>query len=92
MKNESLQIPFQVGEAYFIRTITYHTVGRVTRIIGRFLELADAAWIPISSRFANFLRDGEINEAEPITGPTWLNVESIVDAQRWSHNLPLMQK
>lgn len=87
-----MEHPFRVGESYFVRTVTYHIVGRVIGQVGKFLELADAAWIPISARFMNFLRDGQINESEPIPCRMWLNLESVVDAFEWNHNLPLTQK
>lgn len=87
-----METPFKVGESFFFRLVTYHLVGRVVGQTGKFVELSDAAWIPVSSRFMNFLREGVINEAEPITGPAYFNIDAVVDAFQWRHVLPLSQK
>ena len=38
-----------VGKAFFFRTVTYHLVGKVTKIIGNFLQLETASWVVSSS-------------------------------------------
>lgn len=86
-----METPFAIGEKYFIRTVTYHTVGRVKNIIGNFLILEDSSWIADSGRFMNAIKEGTLNEVEP-TGETILNIETIVDAFQWRHDLPTSQK
>ena len=39
----SSAVPFEIGEKYFIRTVTYFATGKIKRICGNFLELEDAA-------------------------------------------------
>ena len=84
-------LPFQIGTAYFIRTVTYHLVGRVSAVNGKWLSLADAAWVADSGRFAQALKTGMLNEVEEVGGAL-VNSDSITDAFIWKHGLPLETK
>ena len=83
--------PFAIGQAYFIRTVTYHLVGRVAAVTGDFMTLEDASWVADSGRFMNAIKSGTLNEVEPV-GTTYVNVNSITDAFPWVHTLPVQQK
>lgn len=86
-------LPFQVGERVFVRTVTYHTVGLITAIGGGFLTLKNASWVADSGRFMNALRDGTLSEVEPIVhGTVRIAITSIVDVFEWQHSLDLAQK
>lgn len=80
-----------VGKAFFFRTVTYHLTGRVKKVIGSILELEDAAWIADSGRFMSAIKDGTLNEVEPV-GVAFINVNSLTDFFPWKHKLPTMQK
>lgn len=80
-----------VGQKLFIRTVTYHTVGKVEKIIGKFIELSDASWIPDSGRFMDCIKNGNLDEVEPV-GKAWVSADSIVDVFPWRHKLPTEQK
>lgn len=80
-----------VGQKLFIRTVTYHLTGKVTKRLGAFLELEDAAWIADSGRFADALKSGTLSEVEPV-GKAWVNLSSVVDFFPWKHKLPIEQK
>lgn len=80
-----------LGKKLFIRTVTYHTIGRVERIVGDFLVLSTASWIPDSGRFMNTIKNGHLDEVEP-TGTAYINMKSIVDFFPWYHDLPTDQK
>jgi hypothetical protein len=90
-QTEARTQPFEIGRAYFLRTVTYHLTGRVVQIIGRFLVLEDAAWIADSGRFADALKTGSLNEVEPV-GEAIVNADTIADAFPWKHALPRTQK
>lgn len=79
-----------VGEKYFFRTVTYHMTGRVKRVIGSILELENAAWIADSGRFMNAIKQGKLNEVEPV-GRAYLNINTVVDFFPWKHALPEKQ-
>ena len=80
-----------VGESYFIRTVTYHLVGKVEKIVGKFLALKDASWVADSGRFMDAIKKGTLNEVEPV-GIAFVNIEAITDFFPWKHKLPTEQK
>lgn len=80
-----------VGEKYFFRTVTYHLTGKVRKVIGTILELEDAAWIADSGRFMQAIKDGKLNEVEPV-GKAYLNINTVTDFFPWKHALPKEQK
>lgn len=89
---ENLEVPFKIGQAYFIRTVTYFATGRVKAIVGQFLVLEEAAWIADTGRFSNALATGVLSEVEPVEVDMFLNLNSITDAFLWKHSLPNKQK
>uniref|UniRef100_A0A6M3M1P2 Uncharacterized protein n=4 Tax=viral metagenome TaxID=1070528 RepID=A0A6M3M1P2_9ZZZZ len=80
-----------IGKAYFFRTVTFHSVGRVVKVIGQFLELEEASWVADSGRFMQAIQNGQLNEVEPV-GTAFVNIQSIVDFFPWKHALPKEQK
>jgi hypothetical protein len=93
---KSSDVPFEVGEAYFFRTVTYHTLGRVKKIVGNFLVLEEASWIADSGRFNEFINDGKVDnqsvEIEHLEVNPVLSLTSVVDAFPWKHKLPSKTK
>lgn len=86
------ELPFEIGKAYFIRTVTYFATGRVKSIIGKFLVLEEAAWIADTGRFSDALAIGVMNEVEPVPGEMIINTDSVTDAFPWTHKLPDTQE
>ncbi len=80
-----------IGHSFFFRTVTYHLVGKVTKRIGKFLQLEDASWIADSGRFMQAIKNGELAEVEPV-GTAFVNLESVTDMFPWRHKLPTEQK
>ena len=80
-----------LGNSYFFRTVTYHLIGRVVAVHGDIIELAEASWIADSGRFMQAIRDGVLNEVEPV-GIAYLNMSSVTDFFPWTHELPTKQK
>ena len=80
-----------IGEKFFFRTVTYHLTGKVKKLVGNIIELDDAAWIADSGRFMQCIKDGKLNEVEPI-GKAYLNLTSVTDFFPWKHKLPCEQK
>jgi hypothetical protein len=81
------ELPFNVGDAYLIRTVTYHVLGRVKEIKGDFLVLKEASWVADSGRFGEALNKGSLSEIE-FAGAAIVNVNAITDAYPWAHELP----
>ena len=84
-------LPFEVGKSYFIRTVTYHLIGKVKSTTGKFLTLEKASWIGDSGRFHNAIMEGKLDEIEPVEEAI-VNTDSITDAFLWKHELPRTQK
>ena len=80
-----------IGQKLFIRTVTYHLVGKLTKIIGNLWQLEDASWVADSGRFMNAIKEGDLDEVEPV-GDAFINSNSIVDIFPWKHDLPKKQK
>src|SRR3990167_10706325 len=67
-----------IGEKYYFRTVTYHLIGRVKKVIGNILELENASWIADSGRFSNAIKEGVLNEVEPV-GRAYINLDTVTD-------------
>jgi len=80
-----------IGKKLFLRGVTYHLVGRVRARLGQFLELESASWVASSGRFMQAIRDGKLDEVEPV-GQAWINLQAVVDFFPWRHDLPTQQK
>ena len=80
-----------VGKDFYFRTVTYHLTGKVVKVFGTYLLLEQAAWIPDSGRFMQAIKDGILNEVEPV-GDAILNLSTVTDMFPWKHPLPLVQK
>lgn len=80
-----------IGKSWFFRTVTYHLIGKVEKIVGSFLILSTASWVADSGRFMNAIKEGKLNEVEPV-GVAFINLNSITDFFPWGHKLPTEQK
>jgi hypothetical protein len=76
-----------VGKKFLFRAVTYHCVGRVTKLIGKFAELENASWVADSGQFSETIAKGTLNEVEPV-GTMYVNLDTVVDFFPWKHNLP----
>jgi hypothetical protein len=82
-----------IGQKLFIRTVTYHFLGKVKKRIGNIFMLEDASWVADSGRFMQFIKDGDLKDAEiePL-GDWFVNLETATDFGIWKHDLPVNQK
>jgi hypothetical protein len=86
--------PFEVGENYFIRTVTHHFTGELVAVHPTELVLKKAAWIPDDGRFADAVATGSFKEVEPFPADAEVivNRASLVDALKIGFKLPVSQK
>lgn len=80
-----------IGGKYYFRTVTFHQVGEVKSIVGRFVYLKNASWVADSGRFMNAIKNGTLSEVEPV-GDCLVNLDTVVDFFPWKHKLPTEQK
>ena len=73
------ELPFEVGQSYLFRTVTYFLLGKVKNITGSFIELEKASWVADTGRFNEAIAKGTLSEVEVVGVPVFLNVNSIVD-------------
>jgi uncharacterized membrane protein len=85
------ELPFEVGKAYLIRTVTYHMLGRIEKQSGNFLVLSGASWVADSGRFGTAIESGDLSEVEYV-GDAIVSLMAIVDAFPWKHDLPTKTK
>lgn len=91
MGGDAQELPFVVGKKYFIRTVTYHAVIEIKRIVGQFIE-GKYAWIADSGRFMDAIDKGELNEVEPVSVDGGININSITDYFEWNYEIPTKQQ
>jgi len=80
-----------IGHVAFVRTVTYHLVGKIEEVADGWMRLSSASWVAESDRFMQTIRDGTLNEVEPV-GDAYVNIASITDLFPWPHPLPTEQK
>lgn len=75
--------PFEVGENYLIRTVTFTLTGKIKKKTSGFLVLQDADWIADTGRFSESLENQDkFNEIEPFKNDAIVSKGSIVDATK----------
>ena len=79
------------GGKLFIRTVTYHAVGRVVGQIGEFIEIADASCVFDSGNLSSAAKNGTLTSSE-FVGKMFINRNSITDMFPWIHDLPKVTK
>ncbi len=85
--------PYEIGTAYFIRTVTHYFTGRLVGITPSELILDQCAWIADTGRHANALKSGVFNEVEPYPDvPVIVNRAALIDASPFGLALPRGQK
>lgn len=84
--------PYQVGQNYFIRTVTHYYTGKLERVTAKELVLSSASWIADMGRFHDALKTGKLNEVEPFEDEVVIGRGSLIDVTRWKHALPVEQK
>lgn len=84
---------WEIGAVYFIRTVTHHLTGRLTRVAPQELVIEDAAWIADDGRFSEAVKDGKFSEVEPFPdGPVIIGRGSLIDARRVTFSAPRSQR
>ena len=55
----------EIGQSYFIRTVTNYFTGRLIWVGEKEIVLEDAAWIAETGRFNEFVAGKTVSEVEP---------------------------
>ena len=82
-----------IGKNIAIRGVTMIDVGRLVAVYQQELVIEDAAWIPETERWAQFLSDGSYKECEPYpAGRVVIGRGAICEVVEWTRPLPRIQK
>ena len=76
------------GQSVFVRTMTYHYIGRLLESDPLTIVLDDASWVADSGRWHTALAEGVLREVEPYPGKVTINRGTVVDISEWLHDLP----
>ena len=82
---------FNVGEKVFIRTVTFHLLGKIAEREGDWLKLEEASWVADSGRFHKAIEGGVLSEVEHV-GTAYVNLATATDIFPWTHELPTASK
>ena len=81
--------PWAVGQAYLIRCVSYHAVGRLVSVGASELVLADASWVADSGRYGEAVANGLGPKSETeYLGDLIVGRGAVVDAVPYGHELP----
>jgi hypothetical protein len=83
---------FDPGDKVIIRTVTNYFTGRIEKIDGGFITLAEAAWVADTGRWHQALTSSELSEVEPYPAGVAVALGAIVDLSPWNHDLPTKVK
>ncbi len=84
-----MPLPFAVGDAIIIRTVTLIDLGRVVAIGSDFITLTDGGWVASTGRFNEMLRTGALDEFERCDLPWFLvGRGAVCDVFPWPHPIP----
>jgi len=75
-----------VGGKYFFRTVTYHLIGEVKKVVGRFVYMKDSKVVFESGNLKDALTKGTLENAEDV-GEVFVNLDSVTDFFPWNHKL-----
>ena len=91
-KDAGPALPFKVGDALLIRTVTMIALGRLVAIGRDFFTLEDGGWVASTGRFNEALSKGTLDEFE--RAPSWFLIGrgAVVDVWPWMHDIPEASK
>ena len=84
---ESGSTSLKVGCKYLIETATKFYLGELVSMTSQTIVLANSCWIADTGRFADFMKTGKPNEAEPVEALVHIPHTSINAAIEWAHAL-----
>ncbi len=86
--------PYSEGKNYIVRTVTMIFTGRLVEVWPQELVLVDAAWIPETERYMQFVDTGAVRECEPFPEGRRLVIGrgAVLDAITLEKPLPRSQK
>ena len=94
LEEDTEMFRFEIGQYYWIETLTKIWVGQVVSAEGCVVTLENAAWIAVTSRFKEFT-EGTLNssaEVEPAQGEIEINTAGILSKGVWFGERKFVQR
>jgi hypothetical protein len=82
-------LPFKIGDAILMRTVTMIVIGRVKTITKDFVVVNEAGWVAETARFSETLEFGKLSEFEKAPGWVLVSRGSWVDLYPWPDGVDL---
>ena len=76
----------------FIRTLTYHYIGKVKKENKEEITLDECVWVADSGEFTSAIKKGTLDEVEIIGDGVILMKSNIIDIIPWDHDIPSERK
>lgn len=88
--------PFEIGQNYFIRTVTMAHVGKLEVVYDDILEFSGASWVADSGRLSDAMKSGlealSTSELEPFVNNIFVGRGALIDMTKYNFPLPTKQK
>lgn len=78
-----------LGSVVFIRTLTYHYIGKVVEDNQDHIVLNTCSWVADSGEFTRAINEGVLVESEFIGNKIKIMKNNMVDCIPWEHDLPI---
>lgn len=83
-----MNYPYELGKAYFIRTVTMYYVGKIEWVGEHELKLSNAWWIVRTGDFDKMIKEGIIQEKCYLPESPIIGRGALVDVIPWKFDLP----
>jgi hypothetical protein len=88
--------PFEIGQNYFIRTVTMAHVGKLEAVYDDILVLSNASWVADCGRLSDAMKFGlelvAASELEPFVNNILVGRGALIDMTVYNFPLPTKQK
>ncbi len=80
----------EVGKHYFVRTVTFAYIGRLSALTSDIFQLDNATWIAATGPFGQFVRTGDTEEKDSYPCNLKINLRRalIIETFEWPSDLP----
>jgi len=81
---------YEPGKCYFFQTVTAYYTGRLIRETASDYFVNEAAWIPDTGRYSDFMRTGIPSECEPFPATMEVRIPKggMIESCAWPYPLP----
>lgn len=80
--------PYEIGKAYFFKTVTMYYVGRLKRITKMAFVLTNVTWVGDTGLQSKAFTEGTFQESDPLPmKETYIHIPAVIEVTEWAHPL-----